>query len=139
MGMTGDASPKLVAFVMDVRWQTRDGTGQPRRRNDEQTPSGFPAAATASVLILMLAEGKARIEIESKLADKIGGAMDVTLRVNGAVGARTTIPRTVPVAFTASESFDVGMDQGSPVSLDYFERRPFRFDGGIASVEVQTK
>ncbi|MEO8279388.1 MAG: hypothetical protein ABI564_06815 [Ideonella sp.] len=90
-------------------------------------------------MILKLAEGKARIEVESKLADKIGGAMDATLRVNGAVGARATIPRTVPVAFTAKESFDVGVDLGSPVSLDSFEGGPFRVDGGIASIEVQMK
>ena len=32
-----------------------------------------------------LPAGKAKIEVESKLVDKIGGPMDVTLRVNGAV------------------------------------------------------
>ena len=47
--------------------------------------------------------------------------------------------RTVPAAFTASETFDVGVDLGSPVSLDYFDRRPFRFDGAIHSVDVQLK
>ena len=45
--------------------------------------------------------------------------------------------RTVPAAFTASESFDVGVDLGSPVSLDYFDRRPFRFNGTITSVDVE--
>jgi len=34
---------------------------------------------------------------------------------------------------------DVGVDPGSPVSLDYFDRRPFRFDGKIASVLVKLK
>ena len=53
--------------------------------------------------------------------------------------ARTTVKRTVPAAFTASETFDVGVDLGSPVSLDYFDRRPFTFDGKIASVKVQLK
>jgi hypothetical protein len=42
----------------------------------------------------------------------------------------------VPAAFTASETFDVGIDLGSPVSLDYFDRRPFAFDGNIAGVTV---
>jgi arylsulfatase len=33
----------------------------------------------------------------------------------------------------------VGIDLGSPVSLDYFDRRPFAFDGSIDSVEVSLK
>ena len=32
---------------------------------------------------------------------------------------------------------DVGVDLGSTVSLDYMERRPFRFDGRIARVDVR--
>ena len=45
----------------------------------------------------------------------------------------------VPAAFTASESFDVGVDLGSTVSRDYYERRPFKFDGKIAKVKVDLK
>jgi arylsulfatase len=59
--------------------------------------------------------------------------------VDGAEVARTTVKRTVPAAFTASETFDVGIDLGSPVSLDYFDRKPFKFDGRIDSVKVQLK
>ena len=51
--------------------------------------------------------------------------------------ARTTVKRTVPAAFTASETFDVGVDLGSPVSLDYFDRAPFAFTGKIGQVEVK--
>jgi len=53
--------------------------------------------------------------------------------------ARTTVKRTVPAAFTASETFDVGVDLGSPVSLAYFDRAPFRFDGKIEGVKVELK
>jgi arylsulfatase len=42
----------------------------------------------------------------------------------------------VPGAFSASETFDVGPDLGSTVSLDYMERRPFSFDGKVSSVNV---
>jgi arylsulfatase len=38
--------------------------------------------------------------------------------------------------YTASETFDVGVDLGSPVSLGSFDRRPLRFDGNISSVDV---
>ena len=53
-----------------------------------------------------------------------------SLRVDGQSGPRP-VARTVPAAFTASETFDVGVDLGSPVSQAYFDRRPFRFDGTI--------
>ena len=54
---------------------------------------------------------------------------DVVVKVDGQEVARTTVKRTVPAAFSASETFDVGVDLGSPVSLDYFDRRPFAFNG----------
>jgi hypothetical protein len=37
----------------------------------------------------------------------------------------------------ASETFDVGEDLGSPVSLDYAERAPFKFTGKIEKVTVK--
>lgn len=49
--------------------------------------------------------------------------------------ARTAVKMTVPAAFTASETFDVG----STVSRDYYERRPFKFDGTIGTVKVSLK
>ena len=44
------------------------------------------------------------------------------------------VNRTVPGAFTASEKFDVGVDLGSPVSLDYATKAPFPFGGTIRQV-----
>ena len=64
---------------------------------------------------------------------------DVVLKVDDQEVARTTVKRTVPGAFTASETFDVGVDLGSPVSLDYFDRAPFKFDGKIEKVAVELK
>jgi arylsulfatase len=63
----------------------------------------------------------------------------VVLTVDGKKVARTTVKRTVPAAFTASETFDVGADLGSPVSLDYFDRAPFKFDGKIERIVVELK
>ena len=62
---------------------------------------------------------------------------DVVLSVDGAEVARTTVQRNVAGAFTASESFDVGIDLGSPVSLDYFDRAPFPFNGKIENMTVK--
>ena len=85
-----------------------------------------------------LPAGKHRIEVDTTIA-KPGAPAQVVLSVDGQEVARTTVKRTVPAAFTASETFDVGTDLGSPVSLDYFERRPFAFDGVIDSVKVVLK
>ncbi|WP_295384027.1 sulfatase-like hydrolase/transferase [uncultured Thiodictyon sp.] len=85
-----------------------------------------------------LPAGKHRIEVDTAIA-KPGAPAQVVLSVDGQELARTTVKRTVPAAFTASETFDVGTDLGSPVSLDYFDRRPFAFDGTIDSVKVALK
>jgi len=82
--------------------------------------------------------GRHRIDVTTSLANAqpLSPAL-VVLKVAGQEVARTTVKRTVPAAFSASETFDVGVDLGSTVSLDYFERRPFRFDGTIHKVEVK--
>ena len=85
-----------------------------------------------------LAKGKHRIEVDTTIA-KPGAAAEVVLSVDGKEVGRTTVKRTVPAAFTASETFDVGVDLGSPVSLDYFDRRPFAFTGRIDQVKVELK
>ena len=84
--------------------------------------------------------GKRRIEVTTTLeSDKPLSPADVVLKVDGQEVARTTVKRTVPAAFSASETFDVGVDLGSTVSLDYFDRKPFPFDGKISAVNVQLK
>jgi arylsulfatase len=85
-----------------------------------------------------LAPGKRTIKVDTTIPGP-GAPAEVVLSVDGKEVARTTVQRTVPAAFTASESFDVGVDLGSPVALDYFDRRPFRFDGKIEKVEVELK
>lgn len=81
--------------------------------------------------------GKHRIEVTTKLHSAMPlSAADVLVKVDGNEVARTTVARTVPGAFSASETFDVGVDLGSTVSPDYMERRPFRFDGKVTSVKV---
>ena len=85
-----------------------------------------------------LSPGLRRIEVETTILERRPlSPAEVVLKVDGAEVARTTVSRTVPAAFTASETFGVGIDLGSPVSLDYFDRRPFRFTGRIFGVEVE--
>ena len=61
----------------------------------------------------------------------------VTLTVDGNEVGKVVVARTVPAAFTASETFGVGVDLGSPVSPDYVDRRPFRFTGTIDTVDIE--
>ena len=87
-----------------------------------------------------LAPGKHTIIVTTTLkAPKPGAPADIVLTVDGKEVARTLVKMTVPAAFTASESFDVGTDLGSTVSRDYFDRRPFKFNGKISQVRVELK
>jgi len=85
-----------------------------------------------------ITRGKHTIDVDETIA-RPGAPANVILKVDGQEVARTTVKRTVPGAFTASETLDVGVDLGSPVSLDYFDRAPFKFDGKIEKVAVELK
>ncbi len=80
--------------------------------------------------------GKHRIEVRTSIA-KPGAPAKIAILVDGKEAASLDVKRTVPLAFTASESFDVGIDLGSPVSPVYYDRRPFEFNGDIDTVKVE--
>jgi arylsulfatase len=87
-----------------------------------------------------IAPGKHTVVVDTNLkVPRPGAPADIVLSVDGKEIARTSPNMTVPAAFTASESFDVGVDLGSPVSRDYFERRPYPFEGKITKVDVKLK
>ena len=81
--------------------------------------------------------GKVNIEVETKYdsAERMAPAT-LTLRVNGKQVAQGRIERSVPGIHTASETFDVGVDLGSPVALDYVDRAPFKFNGKIEKIDI---
>ena len=83
-----------------------------------------------------LPAGKAKIEVESKLVGPIGGPMNVTLKVNGAVVAQGQVPRAMSLHFTSNATFDIGEDLDSPVSLDYYDQAPFPFNGTIGTTKI---
>lgn len=85
-----------------------------------------------------VAPGRHRIEVETVLSSAQRAApATVVLKLDGAEVARATVPITASLLFSASETFDVGANPGSPVSLDYFDRVPFAFNGRIGDVHVQ--
>lgn len=53
----------------------------------------------------------------------------ITLYVDGDEVGTGRVERSVPAVFTATETFDIGIDLGSPVALDYHDRAPFPFTG----------
>ena len=84
-------------------------------------------------MMIIDATSPARTKFPPETQDRSGyadretrGAADVVLAVDGAEVARAHGQAHRSGAFTASESFDVGLDLGSPVSLDYFDRAPSR-------------
>lgn len=81
--------------------------------------------------------GKTRIEIVSKLVSKVGGAMDITIKVNDKVVGHGQVPTAISLHFTTNESFDIGSDTSSPVSLDYYSKAPFAFNGKIGQTVVR--
>ena len=61
-----------------------------------------------------------------------------TLSVDGKSVADGRIEKTSPVGkFTLDESFDVGMDTGSPVIDEYDAKMPFKFTGTLRKVEIK--
>ncbi len=87
---------------------------------------------------LQLPPGKVKIEIETNHPDFVPrGPLNVTMKVNGELVAEGTAPVTCPIAFSVNECLDIGIAVGSPVSLDYYDKAPFRFNGTIERVEVR--
>lgn len=82
--------------------------------------------------------GKVKIDVETRnTVGKPGGPLDVTFKVNGQEVAKGQVPVSVPLLFTANDCLDIGTDLGSPVSLDYFDLAPFKFNGHIDKVQVK--
>ncbi|TWU56339.1 sulfatase-like hydrolase/transferase [Rubripirellula reticaptiva] len=85
-----------------------------------------------------LPAGNHVIDISTRI-DGPGEPGVVMISVDGTEMGSVSLARTVPAAFSATESFDVGIDLGSPVSSAYDERRPFEFDGTIRTLQVELK
>jgi arylsulfatase len=82
-----------------------------------------------------LTPGKHAVRFEFKYdGGGVGKGGVGTLFVDGKPVASGRIGKTVPGRFSADETFDTGVDTGSPVSQLY--EAPFRFAGVIKAIEV---
>ena len=80
-------------------------------------------------------EGTHTLEIIERIP-KPGGPGTASISLNGKQIAVCEIARAVPGAFSATETFDIGADMGSSVSLKYANKAPFAFNGKIYSAKV---
>ena len=84
-----------------------------------------------------LSPGPTTIVVDTRYAEqRPAGPLDVTLQVGQEVLAKGQVPVSAPLLFTANDCLDIGCCLGSPVSLDYYDKAPFRFDGRIDRVHV---
>ncbi|MFN2120190.1 MAG: sulfatase-like hydrolase/transferase, partial [Anaerolineales bacterium] len=78
-----------------------------------------------------LPAGDIEIAFEMRTPLQRAAPADLKFWINGKEAAKGKVQRTVPAVFTASETFDVGMDTCSPVADDYFDKAPFKFEGTL--------
>jgi arylsulfatase A-like enzyme len=85
-----------------------------------------------------LPAGTAKIEISTEYAEaKPAGPLNITMTVNGDQFAQGQVPVSAPLAFTANDCLDIGTCLGGSVSLDYYDKAPFPFNGNIHNVNVR--
>jgi len=78
-----------------------------------------------------LPAGKVTIEFEMRTPLERAAPAEVAFFINCKQAATGSIERNILAGFTASETFDLGMDSASPVADDCFEQAPFPFTGTI--------
>jgi hypothetical protein len=85
-----------------------------------------------------LPAGPVSIQIETAYAEaRPAGPLNITMTVNGEKFGDGQVPVSVPLLFSANECLDIGVCLGSPVSLDYYDKAPFPFNGTINNVNVR--
>jgi hypothetical protein len=85
-----------------------------------------------------LPTGKVKVEVETTYSEpKPAGPLKIVMRVNGKEIASGIVPVSAPLAFTANDCLDFGIDLGSQVGLEYYDKAPFKFDGKIEQAQVK--
>ncbi|MEJ2340403.1 MAG: arylsulfatase [Gemmatimonadales bacterium] len=78
-----------------------------------------------------LPAGDVTIALEMRTPLQRAAPAQLTFWINGQKAATGKVERTIPMVFTASETFDVGMDLNSPVADAYYDKAPFEFEGTL--------
>jgi arylsulfatase A-like enzyme len=87
---------------------------------------------------MKLPSGRAKIQVSTEYAEaKPAGPLNITMTVNGDEFAQGNVPVSAPLAFSANDCLDIGLCLGGSVSLDYYDKAPFPFNGDIHNVNVR--
>jgi arylsulfatase len=78
-----------------------------------------------------LPAGDVQIALEMRTPLERAAPAELKFWINGKDASDGTVQRTIPLTFTASETFDVGCDTCSPVADDYFDKASFKFEGTL--------
>ena len=85
-----------------------------------------------------LSKGRATIELRTVYAEaKPAGPLNISMKVNGVDYGSGQVPISAPLLFTANDCLDIGTCLGGSVSLDYYDKAPFPFNGHIHNVNVR--
>jgi arylsulfatase A-like enzyme len=85
-----------------------------------------------------LPAGKTQITVQTEYAEaRPAGPLDITMSVDGDSVASGKVPVSAPLLFTANDCLDIGTCLGAPVSMDYYDRAPFPYNGHIDKVTVR--
>lgn len=84
-----------------------------------------------------LPEGDVTIAFEMRTPLERAAPAELKFWINGKEAVTGTVQRTIPAVFTASETFDVGMDTSSPVADDYVDMAPFAFEGTLKKLHFK--
>jgi arylsulfatase len=84
-----------------------------------------------------LPAGEVSIAMEMRTPMERAAPAELKFWINGKPAKGGTVRRTVPAVFTASETFDVGMDTSSPVANAYFDKAPFEFEGKLERLHFE--
>ncbi len=119
-----DGKPMFVYAVTN-----QDGEKYPKQRKDKTRFSGADK----------LPPGKHTIVFDFIYdGGGLGKGGKGTFTVDGKTVAEGRLEKTNPLGkFTLDESFDVGMDSGSPVIDEYDAKMPFKFTGMLRKVEIK--
>ena len=85
-----------------------------------------------------LAPGKHTIRFDFKYdGPGMGKSGTGTLSVDGKEVAQGKIEHTIPIRISLDETFDIGMDTGTPVVEDYVDKMPFKFTGTLKKIVIE--
>jgi arylsulfatase len=84
-----------------------------------------------------LPKGEVKIALEMRTPLERAAPAELKFWINGKEATGGTVQRTIPMVFTASETFDVGRDTSSAVADAYFDKAPFAFEGSLKKLHFK--